>query len=87
MPSADSDDPHPISIRAVEVGREALLSEEQILDARTCSCCQISLQRFDGGGLLPARRDRSSAEIRDIAWMIKPAQGDWQDQVMVHEDN
>jgi len=42
------------------------LGAEVVLDARTCECCQTSLA-ISSEGLVAAYRDRSEAEIRDIA--------------------
>jgi hypothetical protein len=57
---------------------------ETVLDARTCECCQTALARTSEG-LIAAYRDRSEAEIRDIA-VTRQVGGRWTDPVIVHPD-
>jgi len=48
---------------------------DTILDRRTCDCCQTALAR-SALGLIAAYRDRSDAEVRDIA-IIRQVNGRW----------
>ncbi|HEY9384125.1 MAG TPA: sialidase family protein [Gemmatimonadales bacterium] len=48
---------------------------DTLLDRRTCDCCQTALAR-SALGLLAAYRDRSDAEVRDIA-IIRQVNGRW----------
>lgn len=60
------------------------LSDEALLDDRTCECCQTSMAMTPRGPVV-AYRDRSDGEIRDIAivrWM-----GDkWSAPTIIHPD-
>lgn len=60
------------------------LSQETVVDARTCECCQVSMAR-GGNGLVVAYRDRSDDEIRDIA-VARELGGRWTRPVIVHRD-
>lgn len=58
--------------------------EESLLDARTCECCQTSVVQTSRGPVA-FYRDRSDAEIRDIA-SIRYRDGSWTAPVTVHDD-
>lgn len=58
---------------------------EALLDARTCECCQTALART-ASGLVAAYRDRSPAEIRDIA-VTRLVNGRWTEPRVVAADN
>lgn len=59
--------------------------DEQVLDPRTCECCQVSMARA-AGGLVAAYRDRSDAEVRDIA-VVRQVNGAWSTPVTVADDD
>lgn len=61
-----------------------LLGEDQLLDARTCDCCQTSAVQTLAGTVL-FYRDRSEGEIRDIA-MVREIDGQWSEPATVHDD-
>ena len=73
-----------MSLRAVSVSRDGEPGEEAILDSRVCDCCQTSLVAVPAG-LVVAYRDRTQAEIRDIA-VVRRVDGVWTPPVRVHED-
>jgi len=54
------------------------------LDGRVCDCCQTDLARTSSG-LVAVYRDRSEAEIRDIA-VVRWADGAWMPSRKVSED-
>ena len=60
-------------------------SPETVLDPKTCECCQTAMARTDAG-LVAAYRDRSDAEIRDIA-VVRQVNGRWTEPTIVHADN
>ena len=49
------------------VGADGALGPEACVDSRVCDCCPTSLAAV-GGEFALAYRDRSAAEVRDIAW-------------------
>lgn len=74
-----------MTIRTRTLGTGNRLAAEVELDARTCECCQTALARGPDG-LIAAYRDRSDAEIRDIA-VIRQVGGRWQAPQVVAKDN
>lgn len=54
------------ALRAASFGPDLRRSDETVVDARTCDCCSTGVARTDKGVVI-AYRDRSDAEIRDIA--------------------
>jgi hypothetical protein len=54
------------------------------LDARTCDCCQTDAAVSEGGPVL-VYRDRSQAEIRDVA-IVRWRDGAWTAPQLVHAD-
>ncbi len=57
---------------------------EQALDARVCDCCPTAAVAVPGGTLI-AYRDRSPAEVRDIA-LVRRAGGRWSAPYPLHAD-
>jgi hypothetical protein len=66
------------------VGPEGALGPEVVLDARVCDCCQTSAARARDA-LVVAYRDRSEAEVRDIA-TVRYADGRWSEPVVLGAD-
>ncbi len=58
---------------------------DTMLDTRVCDCCQVAGTRTGGGGALFAYRDRSEAEVRDIA-VVRYDEGRWWPPAVVHAD-
>lgn len=58
---------------------------ERILDGRVCDCCQTSVAMTSRGPVI-VYRDRSAAEIRDIAVVRRTTGGRWTEPVVVHPD-
>jgi hypothetical protein len=76
--------PAPMSLAFGMVDRDGRAGPDRILDARVCDCCQTALTRTSEG-LLAVYRDRSEAEVRDIA-VIRQVGGRWTDPVPVASD-
>ncbi len=74
-----------MTVRFTTVDSRGALGEEVLLDERTCECCQTSLARTSSG-LVAAYRDRSDAEIRDIA-VARYIDGKWTPPELVGSDN
>lgn len=64
-----------MTLRFAAVDREGPLAPDQRIDERVCDCCQTALART-ARGLVAAYRDRSQAEVRDIA-VVRFEAGSW----------
>lgn len=73
-----------MTLRFAEFDGSGTMFENREVDARACSCCQTSAARV-GGDLVVAFRDRSEAEIRDIA-LLRRAGGEWAEPLVVADD-
>ena len=73
-----------MTLRFAALGPDGRLADEALLDARTCDCCQTAAARTPDG-LLVAYRDRSEAEVRDIA-TVRLDDGAWTSPTRVHAD-
>ena len=74
-----------MSIRATTVSATGVLGPEVLLDERVCECCQTAMART-ANGIVAAYRDRSAAEIRNIA-VVRKVDGVWTEPKPVHDDN
>jgi hypothetical protein len=76
---------HVMQLRSAQIDANGQISHEQLVDHRTCDCCQTSLVNTSQG-LLVAYRDRSEEEVRDIyVSMFKDSV--WTEPMPVHNDN
>lgn len=73
-----------MSIRAAEVGLDGKVLWDELLDAKTCDCCQTSSALTDLGPVV-VYRNRSDKEIRDIA-ITRLVNGKWTEPSLVHAD-
>lgn len=64
-----------MTVRTVSLDRQGRLGAELELDPRSCECCQARIARTSEG-LIAAYRDRSPAEVRDIA-VVRQENGKW----------
>ena len=71
-----------MSLRTARIGRQ--IGRSELLDARTCECCQTSAAMTERGPVV-VFRDRSEAEIRDIA-IIRGTSAGWTAPKLVHAD-
>ena len=74
-----------MALRATTLAADGSLSEDLLLDDRTCTCCQTSATATDDGTVLLAYRDRTADEIRDIS-VIRRVEGKWSEPVPVSGD-
>ncbi len=74
-----------MQLRATTLGANGELSEEILLDDRTCSCCQTTAVALDDGTVLLAYRDRTENEIRDIS-LVRRVDGVWSESVEISGD-
>lgn len=74
-----------MQLRTATINSAGEMSDETLLDLRTCTCCQTSAVVTDSGALLAVYRDRTEAEIRDIA-IVRQVDGVWSDPAIVHAD-
>ena len=64
-----------MTLRFTAIDAEGKLTEDALLDARVCDCCQTSAA-LTTDGLVVAYRDRSGKEIRDIS-VVRFSRGRW----------
>ena len=74
-----------MQLRATTIAPDGALSEEILLDDRTCTCCQTSAVALDDGTVLLAYRDRTEEEIRDIS-LLRRVAGVWSDPAEISGD-
>lgn len=74
-----------MQLRTATITSAGAMSDETLLDQRTCTCCQTSAVVADSGTLLVVYRDRTEAEIRDIA-ILRQIDGVWSDPATVSAD-
>ena len=75
-----------MQLRYRTVGPEGPRTSEVLLDGRTCECCQTDMA-VAGEGLVVVYRNRSEAEIRDIAIVRERPDGSWTEPAIVHADD
>lgn len=73
-----------MSIRAAEVDFLGNVLWDELLDAKTCDCCQTTAAMTAKGPLV-MYRNRSDREIRDIA-LTRWVDGKWTEPKIIHED-
>ena len=73
-----------MTLRYARLGADGTVSDTAELDARTCDCCPTAAVATPGG-LVVAYRDRSEAEIRDIA-VVRLVDGAWTTPTIPHPD-
>ena len=74
-----------MSVHSRTVSWEGEVGEEMVIDTRTCDCCPTSLILQVDGSVLSFYRDRSEAEVRDIA-VSRWQDGSWSEPKSVHDD-
>lgn len=73
-----------MTLRTARIGDDGTMSDETVLDPRTCDCCGTSGVAA-GGSTLIAYRDRSAGEIRDIS-AVRREGGAWSPPAALHAD-
>ena len=76
---------HEMTVRFAALDRSGRLSDEAVLDSRTCECCQTSAA-LTAEGAIVAYRDRSENEVRDIG-VVRWVNGQWTEPRILHADN
>lgn len=74
-----------MTLRYVKIKRDGALTDEAVLDARVCECCQTSAAMTAEGPVV-VYRDRSEQEIRDIS-IVRLRDGKWSQPRSVFQDN
>jgi len=74
-----------MALHHATLSRDGVLSDERVLDQRTCTCCQTSAA-LTGDGAVIAYRDRSAEEIRDIRVLRVGRDGGWLEPAIVSHD-
>ena len=73
-----------MSIRAAEVDLKGKVLWDELLDAKTCDCCQTT-SAITNLGPVVVYRNRSDREIRDIA-ITRLLDGKWTEPAIIHPD-
>lgn len=73
-----------MTLRYGVIQRDNTISDEAVLDARVCECCQTSAAMTDRGPVV-VYRDRSAQEVRDIS-IVRLRDGRWTAPRPVHQD-
>ena len=74
-----------MQFRSAVLSSDGTSTPDIALDVSTCSCCQTDAAVAEDS-LLVVYRDRTEAEIRDIA-LVRLSDGEWSAPMRVHEDN
>ncbi|EAR02032.1 hypothetical protein [Maribacter sp. HTCC2170] len=74
-----------MTIRAAEVSSKGLISNEHVLDERTCDCCQTTAA-ITANGPVVVYRDRSDDEVRDMS-IVRLVNGNWTAPKTINNDN
>lgn len=74
-----------MNLRAGWLTNDGLKFDEDLLDHKTCDCCQTGAA-FTTNGPVVVYRDRTDDEIRDIS-IVRKVAGKWTDPVTVYADN
>ncbi|WP_297794761.1 hypothetical protein [uncultured Eudoraea sp.] len=75
----------PMTLRAAIVSEKGEVSQNTLLDSRTCDCCQTTAAITSNGAVV-LYRDRSEEEIRDIS-IVRQVEGKWTAPKPIHADN
>ncbi|HLL73904.1 MAG TPA: sialidase family protein [Pyrinomonadaceae bacterium] len=73
-----------MTLRYAALGADGKPSDEALLDARVCECCQTSAAATRDGAVV-VYRDRSPEEIRDIG-VVRLVKGKWTPPRVLHAD-
>ena len=82
--TAMPDSAREMTVRTALLGRDETAPAEVLLDARACDCCQTATAPTRSGRVI-VYRDRTEAEIRDIA-IVREEGGVWSAPARVHAD-
>lgn len=74
-----------MSIRSAEVSSKGMVSNEALLDDRTCDCCQTTASITTNGPVV-IYRDRSEDELRDMS-IVRFVEGEWTTPKTIYNDN
>ncbi|MGH7502409.1 MAG: sialidase family protein [Longimicrobiales bacterium] len=73
-----------MTLRYTTFSAAGVPAADELVDGRTCDCCQTDVAVTADGPVL-VYRDRSDTEVRDIA-VTRHVNGSWTEPVPVHED-
>ncbi len=82
---AKDDHARAMHVATTTIGADGALGPEQLLDLRSCDCCQVAAVRTARGPVV-AYRDRTADEVRDIA-VVRRVDGRWTEPSVVHDDH
>ena len=73
-----------MTLRTATISSSGVVRDEELLDNRTCDCCQTTAAMTTNGPVV-FYRDRSDQEIRDIS-MVRKVNDAWTEPQTIHED-
>lgn len=73
-----------MTLRYASLAADGAIVDEQLIDGRTCECCQTDAA-LTARGPVVVYRNRTEAEVRDIA-ISRYADGGWTEPSMIHDD-
>lgn len=73
-----------MSLRFARLNASGLVSDEMVLDTRTCECCHTDMA-WTGTGPLVVYRDRSADEVRD-SFILRRRGTSWTRPAAIHQD-
>jgi hypothetical protein len=73
-----------MALHSAIVTKDGKLTNDSVVDARVCDCCQTGIALAAGGPLV-AYRDRSAEELRDIS-LVQHSSGAWSAPSTIHAD-
>jgi len=74
-----------MNIRAATITKNGDISDDTLVDAKTCDCCQTSAAITQNGPII-VYRDRTDEEIRDI-YISRQVDNKWTEPKAIYNDN
>jgi hypothetical protein len=85
--TAQQDPPNAMTVRSAEITPDGTVSYAREIDGRVCDCCQTDAVSFNGA-IIAAYRNRTTAEIRDIALSVYwPKSHEWEELGILWPDH
>jgi len=74
-----------MTLRSAVISKDGIISNEFLLDDRTCSCCQTDAAQT-GDGAIVVYRDRTKNEIRNMSY-VRFINGKWTEPKVLFDDD
>ncbi len=83
--TADTTQIQAMNVRAAIITSDGQITNDTVLDFKTCDCCQTSAAITSNGPIV-VYRDRSDNELRDMS-IVRLVDGSWTKPSIIHADN